>query len=73
VHAHHIVSRSRGGSDDPENRVALCACHHLRGVHGGYMRVWGLAPDQLVWEVGGRIWKDGDFGAGAAAEEAREA
>ncbi len=62
VHSHHVVPRSRGGSDDPENLVALCACHHLRGIHGGYMRVWGRAPDDLVWEVGGRIWWGASFG-----------
>jgi 5-methylcytosine-specific restriction endonuclease McrA len=61
VHAHHIIPKSRGGTDDPENLVALCACHHLRGIHGGYIRVWGRAPDHLVWEVGGVVWK-GDFG-----------
>jgi hypothetical protein len=69
VHAHHIVLRSRGGSDGPENRVALCACHHLRGIHGGYIRVSGIAPDRLVWEVGGRTWNGGDFGSGSAREE----
>jgi hypothetical protein len=52
VHAHHIRPRSQGGGDEPENLVALCACHHLRGVHGGYIRVRGRAPDGLVWEVG---------------------
>jgi 5-methylcytosine-specific restriction endonuclease McrA len=59
VHAHHLVPRSRGGADTADNLVALCACHHLRGIHGGYLRVWGRAPDQLVWEVGGRIWAGG--------------
>jgi hypothetical protein len=54
VHAHHIVSRSRGGSDDDENLVSLCAFHHLRGVHGGHLRVSGRAPDGLTWEIGPR-------------------
>jgi len=51
-HAHHIIPRSRGGSDEPWNLVALCALHHLVGVHGGYLRVRGRAPDSLVWEMG---------------------
>jgi hypothetical protein len=33
------------------------------------LAVRGLTPDQLVWEVGGRIWKDGDFGMSAAEAE----
>jgi hypothetical protein len=53
THAHHVDFRSHGGADTEDNLVALCACHHLRGVHGGYIRVWGRAPDQLVWEVAG--------------------
>jgi hypothetical protein len=52
VHAHHIVYRSRGGSDDPDNGVALCAAHHLHGVHRGFVRVRGVAPGQLGWELG---------------------
>jgi hypothetical protein len=52
VHAHHVLPRSRGGGDEPENLVALCACHHLRGIHGGYIRVRGRAPGGLTWEVG---------------------
>jgi hypothetical protein len=52
VHAHHIVYRSRGGSDAPENLVSLCAAHHLHGVHRGWVRVWGTAPDRLQWELG---------------------
>jgi len=52
VHAHHIQFRSAGGGDEPENLVSLCAVHHLRGVHMGYLRVRGRAPDRLRWELG---------------------
>jgi hypothetical protein len=52
VHAHHIDPRSQGGSDDPSNLISLCAAHHLHGIHGGRMRVSGMAPDKLVWEFG---------------------
>jgi 5-methylcytosine-specific restriction endonuclease McrA len=55
AHAHHIVHRSQGGSDDPSNLVSLCAAHHLHGVHGGHIRVTGKAPDQLQWELGLRL------------------
>ena len=51
VHAHHVWPRSRGGSDEEWNLVGLCGCHHLRGVHGGWLRVHGTAPGALVWEV----------------------
>ena len=51
-HVHHILFRSAGGTDDPWNLVSLCATHHLQGVHKGYLRVSGRAPDQLRWEIG---------------------
>lgn len=51
VHAHHVVWRSRGGGDELENLVSLCAGHHLHGVHRGYLRVSGKAPDRLVWAL----------------------
>lgn len=54
VHAHHLQPRSRGGSDDEWNLVSLCACHHLLGIHGGYLRVRGTAPDALLWELAPR-------------------
>jgi hypothetical protein len=54
VHAHHVVYRSRGGGDDPANLTSLCAAHHLRGVHRGYLRVRGQAPDRLSWFLAGR-------------------
>jgi hypothetical protein len=67
VHAHHVDPRSHGGADTEDNLVALCACHHLRGIHGGYIRVRGRAPDGLVWEVGGRVWTGGRPPARSAA------
>jgi len=54
VHVHHVVYRSRGGGDDPANLTSLCAAHHLRGVHRGYLRVRGQAPDRLSWFLTGR-------------------
>jgi 5-methylcytosine-specific restriction endonuclease McrA len=30
LHEHHIVFRSRGGSNARDNRITLCAFHHLR-------------------------------------------
>jgi hypothetical protein len=57
VHSHHIDFRSHGGSDDPENQVGLCAFHHLRCIHGGFLAVFGRAPDRLIWLLGGMVWK----------------
>jgi len=53
-HAHHVVPRAHGGGDERENLCALCAGHHLHGVHRGFIRVRGRAPDRLVWELGVR-------------------
>ena len=50
VHAHHIVAKSQGGTDDEWNLVSLCAAHHLHGIHGGRIRLTGRAPEALVWE-----------------------
>jgi hypothetical protein len=34
------------------NLISLCATHHLRGVHMGRVRIRGLPPDRLRWELG---------------------
>jgi hypothetical protein len=52
LHDHHIRFRSAGGSDEPANRVTLCAFHHLRGVHAARLRCVGTAPDGLTWQMG---------------------
>jgi hypothetical protein len=44
--------RSHHGPDVPWNRITLCWVHHRRGVHSGNLRIEGLAPDQLVFELG---------------------
>ena len=64
---HHVVYRSRGGSDALANRTTLCAWHHLRGQHGGRIRVTGTAPDGLEFELGLR-----DGQPGVARYDARE-
>jgi hypothetical protein len=56
THAHHVDFRSHGGGDEPENLVGLCAFHHLRCIHGGWLRVVGRAPDALTWFLRGRVW-----------------
>jgi hypothetical protein len=50
VHVHHLVFRSRGGKDEPWNGVALCAVHHLHGIHMGYLEVTGRAGERLHWK-----------------------
>ena len=59
VHAHHLIPKSHGGTDDPWNLIGLCAAHHLHGIHGGRMRVSGKAPDALTWEFSLRRYADG--------------
>lgn len=51
-HLHHVTFRSSGGWDDPANLVSVCPPHHLHGIHRGWVRVRGRAPDSLVWELG---------------------
>lgn len=55
LHDHHIVFRSRGGCDALENRTTMCAAHHQRGVHAGFVRCRGSAPDRLRFELGVRV------------------
>jgi hypothetical protein len=54
LHDHHVVFRSHGGNNRRENRITLCAWHHLRGIHAGRVRAWGEAPDGITWEIGVR-------------------
>jgi hypothetical protein len=56
-HAHHIDYLSAGGADEAGNLISLCATHHLHGVHMGYIRVRGKAPNGLRWQLGVRLGK----------------
>ena len=51
---HHLRYRSRGGDDDPANRVCLCRFHHQRGEHGGLASCRGQAPIGVLWRLGRR-------------------
>ncbi len=52
IQEHHIVFRSKGGSEKPTNRVSLCAAHHLRGVHAGLLRLKGKAGHMIEAHLG---------------------
>ena len=52
LEVHHIVYRSRGGSDLPDNLVTLCHAHHQHGIHGKGLRLEGAAPGELRWRLG---------------------
>jgi hypothetical protein len=52
LEVHHVLYRSRGGSDAGWNRVTLCRFHHQCGEHGGLLCVRGRAPLGLTWRLG---------------------
>jgi HNH endonuclease len=52
LEAHHIIFRSRRGSDDPENLITLCHAHHRQGIHENRLKVSGQAPWNLKWRMG---------------------
>jgi hypothetical protein len=54
LHDHHVIFRSHGGGNERDNRVAVCASHHHRGIHRGVVRVTGNAEVGLDWELGCR-------------------
>lgn len=73
-HIHHICYRSRGGTNDPWNKVALCVPHHLHGIHEGRLTVTGRAGERLTWRFGnGEIWETlGDNDVRRAPEQVAE-
>jgi hypothetical protein len=62
LHDHHVVFRSHGGDNARDNRVTVCAAHHLHALHRGRIRASGRAPHAIAWEMGVR------FGAGNPQE-----
>jgi hypothetical protein len=60
LHRHHIVYRSHRGPDEPWNLTTLCAWHHQRGVHAGWIRIMGRAPDGLVFDLPVGRFRSGD-------------
>jgi hypothetical protein len=41
-----------GWGQDLSNQTGICLAHHLHGIHKGFVRVRGKAPDALVGELG---------------------
>src|SRR5262249_3179640 len=54
LHDHHVRFRSRGGDNRRDNRTAVCAAHHLHGIHDGTIAATGTAPDAIEWQLGVR-------------------
>ena len=49
---HHVIYRSRGGSDGLSNRVCICRFYHKMGEHGHLASCRGTAPLGLNWSLG---------------------
>ena len=59
LHIHHIIWRSKGGTDDPANLIVLCVKHHLRLLHNLLtLKVEGTAPHNLTFTFGPRSHGD---------------
>ena len=56
LEVHHIIFRSRGGPDDPENLTTLCHSHHQHGIHEEGLLLEGSAPHRLRWRLGRDRW-----------------
>jgi hypothetical protein len=54
LHDHHVVFRSQGGGNERDNRITVCAAHHLHGIHEGIITAAGRAPDGIEWAMGCR-------------------
>ena len=52
-HLHHLVFKSRGGSDEISNLVPLCFMHHQHGIHREYLIIEGRAGERLVFKAVG--------------------
>lgn len=56
-HSHHLLYLSRGGHRTALwNQTGICTYHHLRCIHPGHLKVYGKAPGELVWLLGGKRW-----------------
>jgi hypothetical protein len=60
LHDHHLVFRSHGGDNTRDNRITVCAAHHLHGIHRGRIRARGRAGEAICWELGCRFGADAD-------------
>lgn len=52
LEVHHVVFRSRGGTNQGANLITLCHAHHAHMLHRGRIAVSGVAPNDLRWEMG---------------------
>ncbi|MGV8119102.1 MAG: HNH endonuclease [Candidatus Xenobiia bacterium LiM19] len=59
LHVHHIIWRSKGGTDDPANLIVLCTKCHIRLLHNLLtLNIEGTAPHNLTFTFGPRSHGD---------------
>jgi len=63
VHLHHIVPKSRGGSDNPSNLVLLCLDCHSKAHNVSFKSDGGIIKDAVKrtkdgWKVAGEWFRD---------------
>jgi hypothetical protein len=51
VTPHHLLFRSHGGGDEPENLISACVWCHLMGIHLGRLKATPPATE-MRWEIG---------------------
>ena len=54
LECHHMLYRSRGGSNARTNKCCLCTFHHHRGEHGDLASFRGEAPLGILCRLGRR-------------------
>lgn len=52
-HPHHIVPKSAGGQDDPDNGIFLCFVCHVgdNAIHDGKWEITDIIPKNIVDEL----------------------
>ncbi|MFZ5481436.1 MAG: HNH endonuclease signature motif containing protein [Myxococcota bacterium] len=54
MHVHHVDHRAHGGGNDERNQVPACPPCHLRGFHGGFIRLEDRGDVRIWHYAGGR-------------------
>lgn len=53
MHRHHIIPKSAGGKDDPDNQILLCKYDHVgdNGIHFGKWAITDVVCEDKLFEL----------------------